>query len=57
MNEVEYYIHLSQRLGYIDQHVADPLRAQQSEAAKTLNGLIASIDKQIAAGQRTYRAK
>ncbi len=55
LNEVEYYIHLSQRLGYIDSKVAEPLRAMQSETAKTLNGLIASIDKQIVAGRRSYR--
>jgi four helix bundle protein len=57
LNEVEYYIHLSHRLGYIDEHVANPLRAMQSEAAKTLNGLIASIEQQIAAGHHSYRAK
>ena len=52
LNEVEYYIHLSQRLGYLDDKIAKHLFALQGEAARTLNGLINAIDRQIADGRK-----
>jgi len=55
LNEVEYYIHLSRRLGYIDEKIAQHLFALEAEAARTLNGLINAVDKQIASGQKLNR--
>lgn len=55
LNEVEYYIHLSQRLGYIDDKTAQHLFALEAEAARTLNGLINAVDKQIASGRKLNR--
>ena len=52
LNEVEYYIHLSHRLGYIDAVTAKRLFDLEAEAAKTLTGFIDSIDRQIAAGRK-----
>jgi four helix bundle protein len=45
LNDVEYYIHLSCRLGYIDNKIAQHLFALETEAARTLNGLITAIEK------------
>ena len=55
LNEVEYYIHLSCRLGYIDDKIAQHLFALESEAARTLNGLINAVDRQLASGQKLNR--
>lgn len=55
LNEVEYYIHLSCRLGYIDGKTAQHLFALEAEAARTLNGLITAIEKQIAGGRKLNR--
>ncbi len=55
LNEVEYYIHLSHRLGYIDDKVAQHLSALEAEAARTLNGLIKAVDQQIAGGRKVNR--
>jgi four helix bundle protein len=52
LSEVEYYIHLSQRLGYIDAQTAKSLFDLEAEAAKTLNGFIDAIDRQIAQGRK-----
>jgi len=55
LNEVEYYIHLSRRLEYIDDKTAQHLFALEGEAARTLNGLINAIDKQMADGRKLNR--
>ena len=55
LNEVEYYIHLSCRLGYIDDKTAQHLFALESETARTLNGLVNAIEKQIAGGRKLNR--
>jgi len=52
LNEVEYYIHLGQRLGYIDAMTAKKLFDLEAEAAKTLTGFIDSIERQINAGRK-----
>jgi four helix bundle protein len=52
LSEVEYYIHLSQRLGYIDAQTAKSLFDLEAEAAKILNGFIDAIDRQIAQGRK-----
>ncbi len=50
--EVEYYIHLASRLGYLPE--AEKVRLEQAEAdaARTLQGFINSIEKQIASGRK-----
>jgi four helix bundle protein len=44
--EVWYYIHLSKRLGYIDERKRLKLYELQQEAASTLYGLIKSVQKE-----------
>ena len=51
--EVEYYIHLSGRLGYLQPPAQSELAALSSETAKILQGLINSLDRQITQGRRT----
>jgi len=49
--EVEYYIHLSGRLGYLQSSEQEALTSQCSEAAKVLQGFINSLDRQITHGR------
>jgi four helix bundle protein len=51
LNELEYYIHLSFRLGYIDKATATQLEELRAEAARTLDGLLKKLDRTIQ-GQR-----
>lgn len=44
--EVEYLMHLSQRLGYIDNSAYEKLQELRATTAKTLYGLIVSIKKE-----------
>jgi len=50
--EVEYYVHLAVRLGYLHQEEQARLEQVRSETARTLQGFINSIEKQIASGRR-----
>ncbi len=49
--EVEYYIHLSQRLGYLDQTQAQSLEEIRREVGSILQGLISSLDVQMRSGR------
>jgi len=49
--EVEYYIHLSGRLRYLQASEQEELTSQCSEAAKVLQGFINSLDRQINRGR------
>ncbi|MCD6287017.1 MAG: four helix bundle protein [Anaerolineae bacterium] len=49
--EVEYYIHLSGRLGYLQPIEQEALSSQCSEAAKVLQGFINSLDRQVKRGR------
>lgn len=51
--EVEYYIHLSGRLGYLQSPELTALTDQCAEAAKVLQGFINSLDRQIHCGRTT----
>jgi len=51
--EVEYFVHLSNRLGYLSPEDQDSLARQLDETARTLHGLVAWIDRQIQQGKRT----
>ena len=46
LTEVEYYLHLCKRLGYIDGASYQKCSQLQQEAAKVLQGLIACINKE-----------
>jgi four helix bundle protein len=50
--EVEYYIHLAARLGYLPTEEKTRLEASETETARTLQGFITSIEKQIASGRK-----
>ena len=50
--EVEYYVHLAVRLGYLPQEEKTRLEQVRPETARTLQGFINSIEKQIASGRR-----
>ena len=51
LSEVEYYIHLSHRLGYLDGEKVAKLEEARQDAAKTLKGFINSIEEQIRQGR------
>jgi len=55
LSEAEYYIHLAQQLGYLQDDDLEPLMAVQIEASKTLHGLICWLEHQIAAGKATKK--
>jgi four helix bundle protein len=55
LSEAEYYIHLAQQLGYLQDDALEPLIALQTEASKTLHGLIRWQERQIAAGKATKK--
>lgn len=47
LNEIEYYIHLAQRLGYFKPSEAEKLEALRAEAARPLAGLLKMLDREI----------
>ena len=51
LSELEYYIHLSQRLGYLTDPSAQELGQARAETARILQGFINSIEGQIAMGR------
>lgn len=52
LSEVEYHIHLANRLGYLPTEEKTRLEMAETEAARTLQGFINSIEKQIASGRK-----
>lgn len=52
LSEVEYYIHLANRLGYLSTEEKTRLEMAETEAARTLQGFINSIEKQIKSGRK-----
>ncbi len=53
LSEVDYYLHLSGRLGYIHGPVHTEIVALCQETGRVLQGLISSVDEQLAAGRKT----
>jgi four helix bundle protein len=51
LSEVEYYIHLSHRLGYLDREKVAKLEEARQETAKILQGFINAVEKQIQQGR------
>lgn len=51
--EVEYHLYLAEELGYLQNDDAQRLSAISDEAAKTLQGLIKWLEKQLQAGKLT----
>ncbi|MBN1965459.1 MAG: four helix bundle protein [Anaerolineae bacterium] len=49
--EVEYYIHLARRLGYLDDNQAELLASACYEAGAVLQGFITAIAQQAASGR------
>ena len=47
LNELEYYIHLARRLDYIDRETEAQLEKLRAETARTLDGLLKMLDKEI----------
>ena len=45
-SETQYFIHLSRRLGYLDDQAHDALRELSENAGRTLTGLIKSVEKE-----------
>jgi four helix bundle protein len=50
--DVEYYVHLADRLGYLPAEKKTCLEQAETETARTLQGFINSIEKQIASGRK-----
>ncbi len=55
LSEAEYYIHLAQQLGYLQDDDLEPLMPVQTEASKTLHGLIGWLERHIAVGKVTKK--
>ena len=53
LGELEYYIHLARELDYLSEEQHKTLDALREETGKTLYGLIAWVEKQLADGKRT----
>jgi four helix bundle protein len=53
LNETRYFVHLSERLEYLNKPVAQEIETQASEAAKTLTGLIQAVEKESSFVTRT----
>lgn len=53
LSEVEYYLHLADRLTYFDQGTFKRLEDQRAEVGRLLNGFIKSIQQKINIGERT----
>jgi four helix bundle protein len=51
LSEVEYYIHLSHRLGYLDREKVVKLEEARKDAAKVLQGFINAVEEQINQGR------
>lgn len=51
LSEVEYYIHLSHRLAYLDGEKVAKLEEARKDAAKILQGFINAVEKQIKQGR------
>ncbi len=51
LSEVEYYIHLSHRLDYLDGEKVAELKEARRETAKVLQGFINAVEKQIEQGR------
>ena len=51
LSEVEYYIHLSHRVGYLDAEKAARLEEARQDVAKTLQGFINAVEEQIKQGR------
>ena len=47
LNELEYYLHLARRLDYIDGETEARLEKLRAEAARTLDGLLKMLDREI----------
>ncbi len=47
LNELEYYIHLARRLEYTASATETQLESLRAEAARTLDGLLKMLDKEI----------
>jgi four helix bundle protein len=52
LSEVEYYVHLAERLGYLPTEDKLCLEQAEAETARTLQGLINSVEKQIQSGRK-----
>ncbi len=53
LREVEYYIHLARRLGYLSEAAARTLQATSNEAGSTLHGLITYWEQHCEDGEKT----
>jgi len=51
LSEVEYYIHLSHRLDYLNGEKVGKLEEARKETAKILQGFINAVEKQIKQGR------
>lgn len=51
LNEVEYYIYLAQRLGYLPNQEADRLEQERQEVGRVLSGLIVWTTRELDAGR------
>ncbi|HBX68517.1 MAG TPA: four helix bundle protein [Chloroflexi bacterium] len=53
LSEVEYYLHIAQRLNYLSEEEIKPVENQRTKVGRLLNGFIRSIHTKIANGETT----
>jgi four helix bundle protein len=53
LSEVEYYLHLAERLDMTDSSALEKLQGLRAEVGKTLTGLILAVSRPHASGLRT----
>ena len=53
LSETRYFVHLSNRLGYMGTEQTHQLTKQAEEASKTLVGLIRAVEKEVSPVSRT----
>lgn len=46
-SEAQYFVHLSGRLGYLDDGICTRLRDQSAEVGRTLGGLIRAVESEL----------
>ena len=55
LSELGYYIHLSDRLGYLTEEDRRQLTSLHKEAARTLQGLISKVEQDLGEGKPKHR--
>lgn len=53
LSEVEYFLHVANRLNYINDETLSPIESQREKVGRLLNGFIKSLHTKITNGELT----